>query len=208
MHDDLPKHEPDDQTIIRQLKDRNEDGLRALLQVHMPRVKAALEKRYGRRIDAEEIDTVVQQLLWKLWNRPDLYEEKKGTLGPWLLRIADNATKDLIKGVGRKRLRRAMLDDAGPFEAIEALDEKTSGPSPRQAEWLKALDEVRRGLPPRQQEVIDADIVAGGKAESERLAERLGTSKGAVEVARSKAWSRIREEFKRRGLALPEGAIK
>lgn len=203
-----PKHDPDDQTIIRQLKDRNEDGLRALLQVHMPRVRAALENRYGSRIDAEEIETVVQQLLWKLWNRPDIYDAKKGALGPWLVRIADNATKDLIKGVGRKRMRRAMQDDPDQLEAIESPIEAPSGPSPRQAEWLKALEEVRRTLPPRQQEVIDADIAADGKAESERLAERLGISKGAVEVARSKAWSRIREELKRRGLALPEGAIK
>lgn len=203
-----PKYDPDDETIIRQLKDRNEDGLRAVLQVHMPRVRAALEKRYGRRIDAEEIETVVQQLLWKLWNRPDIYDVKKGALGPWLVRIADNATKDLIKGVGRKRMRRAMQDDPEQFEAIESPIEESSGPSPRLAEWLKALEEVRRALPPRQQEVIDADIAADGKAESERLAERLGISKGAVEVARSKAWSRIREEFKRRGLALPEGAIK
>lgn len=208
MHNDPPNNDPDDATIIRQLKDHNEDGLRALLQVHMPRVKAALEKRYGRRIDAEEVDSVVQQILWKLWNRPDLYDATKGALGPWLVRIADNATKDLIKGVGRKRMRRAMLDDPEQFDAVEAPAEETGGPSPRQAEWLKALDEVRRSLPPRQQEVIDADIAANGKAESERLAQRLGISKGAVEVARSKAWSRIREEFKRRGLALPEGAIK
>ena len=203
-----PKHDPDDETIIRQLKDRNEYGLRALLNVHMPRVRAALENRYGRRIDAEEIETVVQQLLWKLWNRSDLYDAGKGTLGPWLVRIADNATKDLIKGVGRKRMRRALQDDSDVFEAIESPSEASSVPSPRQAEWLKALDEVRRALPSRQQEVIDADIAANGKAESERLAERLGISKGAVEVARSKAWSKIREEFKRRGLALPEGAIK
>ncbi len=206
---DHTRPEPDDKTIISQILNRNEEGLAALIRVHLPRVKAALEGRYRRVLDGEEVETVLQEVLWKLWAEPTAYDPGKGRLGPWLIRVADNAAKDLLKGAGRKQMRRALLKDPDDLALVPSSDGATSGavPTPRQNEWLKVLMEVRQSLPPRQKEIIDADLAAGGQADSLRLAERLGIAKGAVQVARSKAWGRIREEFKRRGLIPAEGMI-
>jgi len=191
--------QPDDTTIAVLILDRDEAGLRALLEVHGPRVKGWLNQRFAELLGPDEIDAVLNVAAFNAWRRIVQFDDARGSLGGWFLRIAHNAAVDCLRQPGQQRLDTVEdpTEYADPWSEAEDFSD-----DPELQRLTEAVNDIiDKELPPRQREVMLADLAADGHADSERLAARLGITVAAVHTARSKAHKRIREELAKRGLA-------
>ncbi|MEQ8768189.1 MAG: sigma-70 family RNA polymerase sigma factor [Planctomycetota bacterium] len=195
MSGDASERVREDGEIVEALRRREEDGLRRLLSVHGGRVRGWLRMRFAGRLADQDIAEILHESAYRAWRNVDRFEESKGTLGGWLLRIAGNVAIDLLRREGRQR--HELL---GP--AVEAA--RPAEPVPEGNGNLREV--VRRlidGLPRLQREILEADLAAGGTAEAEPLASELGTTVNSVYVSRSKARRKLAEEIRALGL-IPE----
>src|SRR4051812_5430757 len=84
-----------DSEIVPRMKNSDEDGLRALLLIHGPKVRGFLEKRHGYHVAAEAIN---ESALLIFVDKINTYSPAKGALGPWFLRIAHRKAIDIRRG--------------------------------------------------------------------------------------------------------------
>jgi DNA-directed RNA polymerase specialized sigma24 family protein len=96
-----------DADIVSRMKYSDEDGLRALLLVHGPKVRGFLERRHGYHVAAEAIN---ESALLIFVDKINTYNPAKGSLGPWFLRIAHRKAIDIRKGEDRKTFARLEFD--------------------------------------------------------------------------------------------------
>lgn len=189
----------DDTTIALLIMERNERGLRALLEVHGPKVKGSLRKAYRDVLAPDELDEILNQAAFNAWRRIDQFDDARGTLGAWFLAIARNAAVDYLRHGDRAGLD-LVEDPSQHIDPWSVAEDFSDDPALRRL--AKVVNEIiEHGLSPQQREVILADMAADGQADNERLADRLQTSVAAVHTARSKAHKRISEELAKRGLA-------
>lgn len=197
MNDPTPPTADDDIALL--MMEREEAGLRALLQVHGPAVKGSLRRTYRAVLSPEELEEVFNQAAANAWRNIGQFDDARGTLGAWFLAIARNAAIDYIRQGERQAV--VLVEDPSEYVDPWSVAEDFSD-DPVLKEIIEAVDHiVYHVLSPQQREVILADMAADGQANNERLADRLGTSVAAVHTARSKAHKRISEELVRRGLA-------
>ncbi len=183
-----------DRAIVEALRRRDEDGLRSLLSLYGGRVRGWLRGRFGGRLGESEIVEILHESAWNVWRRADRFDPTKGSLGGWFLRIAGNVAIDLLRREGRQR--HELLGSAIDGEARSS----TPAPIGPEAQRLQELvHHVVEGLPRLQREILRADLQAGGLAESDRLAEELGTSLNSIYVSRSKARRRLARELQALG---------
>ncbi len=130
----------------------------------------------------------------KAWKYRDRYDERRGTLPAWLVTVALNSAKDILKG--RRSVPTTTLEC--PEEAIDDYDNEPLSP-----ERLRLIDDVEEfvaSLPPKQQKVARADLASpDGTADSASLAKRIGSTQGAVRVHRHQYRKKFREHFASRG---------
>ncbi len=198
MNDPAPQ-QLDDTTIAVLIMDRDEEGLRSLLEAHGPAIKGALRKTYRDVLAPDEIEEVLNQAAFHAWRKISQFDDTRGTLGAWFLAIARNAAIDYLRQADRQRLD--LVED--PSEHVDpwSVAEDFSD-NPELQKLTEALNDIiDHVLSPQQREVVLADMAANGQADNERLADRLETSVAAVHTARSKAHRRISGELARRGLA-------
>jgi len=197
-----PNAQPDDLEIALSIMEGNPDGLRSLIRVHGPKVKGWLKKQYRHVLDDFELDEAFNTALQRVWKYADRYDDRKGKLASWFLRIARNAALSILRREQEESHHELEYepsydpaDDRGVGNMVESGD-----PVAKNDRTMKDLDDIIRKLPPLQQAIINADLAAAAdKADSARLAEMLDSSKNSIEVSRNKARTTIREEMLKRG---------
>lgn len=176
------------------LVDGDESVVPELIQAFSPKLLWILRDKFGDLLTDEERHDAMTTALLKAWKYRERYDESRGTLAGWLVTIAFNSAKDLLKG--RRSVDAASLEDPG--EVIDEFDDE-----PLSAERLAIIDEVEAfvaGLPPKQQEIARADLATpGGTADSAPLAKRLDTTQNAVRVQRNLYRKKFRGHFSSRG---------
>jgi len=191
MADDGSKVTDSDIALTMAMGDQG--GLRLLLERYGGRIKAFLVKYYSGSLQEGELNEAFNTAIYSIWRFADRYEESKGSLPSWCIRVAQNAARSIIRreaGYRSKNLEYdAMYDPAGDPPGDEAVEAAEQADDPRIEDLRKAVE----ALPALQKAIIRADLAAGGLADAGRLAEIHGTSKNAVYVSRSKA----RETLKR-----------
>lgn len=202
MDDDHPPHDNDGELAIR-LMLGEEDAFGEFIERHGPRVKGHLDAKCGSRTDLA--DEAFNIALAKVWNKAGVYDESKGPLGAWFLRIAVNTLIDLARK--EKRHRHKQIKEDSLIEEAKASDAEELSPKAAKAAERKrrdnqaAIRQVVESLPPQQQAIVWADTAhPDGQVPVAELAERLGTSENAIKAARSKARATLKKELARRGL--------
>ena len=165
--------------------DRSVDLLRFWYRRHADRVYRYARWRAGSREAAED---VVSDVFVEAWRSADAYDPEQGSVESWLLGIARNMMR---------RRRRRRKREAVPVDPSD-IDDRASGvPSPeddavtgdRRARLLEAVWELPRA---------DRDLVAlayGAELSSERIADLLETSPGAVRTRLHRVLQRLRNEL-------------
>ncbi|MBL7132886.1 MAG: sigma-70 family RNA polymerase sigma factor [Phycisphaerae bacterium] len=191
--------------IVLMMMEQDEEGLRLLLQRYGGRLKGFLVKNYAGVLQPGELEEALNTAVFNIWRFADRYDEGKGLLASWCIRIAQRAAQSIIRrefGYRGKNLEYdPSYDPAGDPPDAREIESRDRSDDPR----LKILHEAIEALPPLQKAIIQADLAAGGGlADAGRLAAIHGTTKNVIYVSRSKAREALRrhtEQYDRRVLS-------
>jgi len=182
-----------DADIALMMATGDQGGLRLFLERYGGRIKAFLVKFYGGNLQEGELDEAFNVAIFNVWRFADRYDEGKGSLPSWCIRIAQRAAQSILRRESSYRSKNleydVMYDPAGNPPDREAVDMRRPTDDPRLEVVRRAIDT----LPPLQKAIIQADLAAGGLADARRLAEIHGTSINSIYVSRCRA----RETLKR-----------
>lgn len=159
--------------------------LRFWYRRHADRVYRYARWRTGSRDAAED---VVSDVFVEAWRSADAYDPEQGSVESWLLGVARNVMR-------RRRSRREREPE--PVDPSELDDLASGAPSPddetvtadTRARLLEAVWELPRA---------DRDLVAlayGAELSSERIAELLESTPGAVRTRLHRVLRRLRDEL-------------
>ncbi len=194
-----------DVDIVLMMMEHDEEGLRLFLKRYGGRLKGFLVKYYAGVLQPGELDEALSTAAFNIWRFADRYDEGKGSLASWCIRIAQRAAQSIVRrefGYRGKNLEYdPSYDPAGDLPGKQEAEPSDRSDDPR----LKVLHAAIDALPPLQKAIIQADLAAGdGLADAGRLAAIHGTSKNAIYVSRFKAREALRrqaEQYNRRALS-------
>lgn len=200
MKDDQP---PDvsDSDIALMLMERSEEALRLLLLRYAVRIKAYLRKYYGDVLAKPELKEAFDETVARVWRFADRYDESKGTLVSWFIRIAQRAAETILRR--EKRHRHQELAEDMEYDPAGRIpnEEECQPPDRKKDQVLKDFDIEIENLPDLQKAIIKADLAAGegGVADGGRLAELRGTTRNSILVSRHKAKENLHKAMLKRG---------
>jgi len=164
------------------LAQKEVDALLALSERHSRLAYSLAFRILGDPGWAEE---VVQDVLLRLWNRPEMYDPARGDLRAWLLRVVHNAA---VSGLRSKRGSTRTHEQS--YEAFDLFEGGTEDPADAAWRTLKA-EAVRAAietLPSAQRRTLEMAYYDGlSQSEiAERMGEPLGTVKTRVRLGLKK----------------------
>jgi len=121
-------------TLLRAIHDRADS--RSWEEFHGRYAPLVYSVARRQRLDPEECEEVVQQVMLSLARRIESYDRERGTFRRWLMAITFNGIRDVANR--RKRERRLLVSDA-----VDALDRaesaESSGSEPSAAAEAEAM---------------------------------------------------------------------
>lgn len=141
-------------------------------------------------------EEVVQDVLFRLWSRPSLYDPARGELRTWLLTVTHHAAVDALRGrrgKGRRREQGTELIELYPAEGDDPAELAWRGV---QAESVRAaVDE----LPEDLRQLLELAYYEG--MTQTEIASHLGQPLGTVKSRVRAAMGRLREALRSVGTA-------
>jgi DNA-directed RNA polymerase specialized sigma24 family protein len=182
-----------DSDIALMMATGDQGGLRLLIDRYGGRIKAFLFKRFRSVLQEGELAEALNVTFYNIWRFADRYEEGKGTLASWCIRIAQRAAQSILRRETKYRAKNleydATYDPAGdPHEDGMVADELGDDPK------LDVLPQAIEMLPPLQKAIVKADLAANGVADARRLAEIHGTTINSIYVSRTKAHENLKRQ--------------
>jgi len=141
---------PDDESLLRGVRAGDHGAFALLVERYADLAYRVAYRQLGNREDAED---AVQAVLLKLWERPDAWDERRGTkFTTWLYRVIVNRCLD-------ERTRRKPAPLADDFEITDARpgqDEQFD-----QQQRLTLIDRYIGELPERQRAALNLCFYVG-----------------------------------------------
>lgn len=163
-----------DEQLVLLLADNDAHALAELAERHARPVYALALRILG---DAGWAEEVAQDVLLRLWTKPELYDARRGDLRRWLLSVTHHAAIDGLRG----RRGTARARDGGP-EALNGLAHPSEDPA--ESAWRTVRAETVRAalsaLPDAQREAVEL-MYYGGLSQAE-VAARTGQPLGTVKT--------------------------
>lgn len=159
-----------------------------LFDFFAPRIYAYLLRL---RLDPGVADELTQDVMTTLWQKADLFDRSKSSVGTWLFRIARNRRIDLLR-----RDREDMVADARTSDTPDpapALDDSLDL-SQREASIRAAL----RLLPQEQLDLVRLAFFEG--LSHGEIATQTGLPLGTVKSRLRLAFTRLRRELESNGV--------
>lgn len=193
----------DDLRIIFGLMEDEEvlkdEALRELLRKYGGIIRGMVRKKYGDDLQEDEVQDVLIRTATKAWRYADSFDDRKASLGTWLVSIALREATDVLK---ENISEFDWIEDEGSipdgFSDEEAIEDGEVD-SKEEKKLFRDLDAVIDALPSLQRAIIRADLKCGGTADAERLAELHGSTKNSIYVSRKKAKKKIELELNKLG---------
>jgi RNA polymerase sigma factor (sigma-70 family) len=189
----------DDIDIALMMMDGDPEGARWLLKKYGGKVKAGLRREFHQVLADPEINEALNVAALNAFRAAPQYDESKGSLQAWFYQIARNAARNILRGEKRHEAIPLEFDPPQPAE-VDAQEDDHDHPEQR---MLSDLREAIASLPRFQKAIIEADLASGETADSQRLAQTLGSTRNSIYVLRSQAISKLREDMRRRGYQTP-----
>lgn len=191
--------------IVLMMMDRDEEGLRLFLEKYGGRLKGFLVKYYAGVLQPGELEEALSTATFNIWRFAERYDESKGSLASWSIRIAQRAAQSIIRREFGYREKNLEYDPSYDPAGDPPGEEEAKASDHSDDQRLKVLYEAIETLPPLQKAIIQADLAAGGGlADAGRLAAIHGTTENVIYVSRSKAKEALRkyaEQYDRRALS-------
>lgn len=157
-----------DEELLRRIARRDPAALASLYDRYAPLVYG-LARRIVR--DEGQAEDLVQEVFLRVWNRPQVYDQGRGSFRAWLLSVAHHLAVDLIRRRRREvTYQEKLADSFDPPDPFEKVISQVDG-----AKVRSLLDR----LPPEQRQVVVLAYFEGltQREIAERLGEPLGTVK-------------------------------
>lgn len=184
--------------IVLLMLDREQEGIVRLLRAYARRVKLSLLRHFQGILSEEEADEVIQEAAFKAWEKAEKFDDADGTLGGWFYIIAYHTAVDALRRLPDGDQRPLPLEIEPEFTArVPAVIDEDEELSTDECNAL--LMEIET-LGEKQRVIIKADMAAGGEADTEYLAKKLGVSKQTIYSYRNKAHKALRRRLERHGM--------
>jgi RNA polymerase sigma-70 factor (ECF subfamily) len=167
--------------------DADKTAFAELFDVMAPKVKGFLIAGGAANDVAED---VMQEVMFKLWNKAGMYDPVKSSVSTWIFTIARNARIDLIR-----KERRPDLDPEDP--AIKPVAAKSQDDEMDIILKAEKLRDVLQSLPPDQLEVVRLSYY--GDLSHGEIAQKINIPFGTVKSRLRLALTRLKsamEELK------------
>jgi RNA polymerase sigma factor (sigma-70 family) len=184
------------QVMAARLRNGNEGSLEEILRELGPSLATRLKKQFSSLLTAEDIDDVLAQMLFRLWEHRADYRAELAPFSLWCYLIARNIALDEIRNKVR---RNASLSALWSELRGSHLPSEPVNPSP----LLNALGRALSMLAPDERQILLASV-SGEEAWAAKLAPALGQSANALRQRRFRAMSKVRKELTRLGFSPPE----
>lgn len=161
---------------------RDRDAFMRIYDHFWPRLVSDLARLGVAEGQAQEL---AQEALFKLWQRPDLFDPTHAALSTWIFRVARNLW---IDGVRRDQ-RFAEADDA--MALLEALPADPGDEARQQQETEERLAAALAALPPDQATVIRLSYYEARTQHD--IATALGLPLGTVKSKIRLAFAKLRQ---------------
>jgi len=179
------------QEIAARIVAADERALEELLHELGPLLAGRLRSRFANALSPEDIDDVLAQTLYRIWEHRRSYQADRAPFALWCYVIARNIALDVIRA---KAKEKEVL--SGLWAELRERAEPPDSPSWRPA--LAALQQLVIGLHPVDRRILFASV-GGEEAWAAKLAPELGLSPGNVRQRRFRALAKLRDEMARRG---------
>jgi RNA polymerase sigma-70 factor (ECF subfamily) len=185
---------------MRRVAEHDGEALAELYDLYAPRVFGLCLRILNERQIAEDL---LQEVFVRAWERAELFQQSRGSVGAWLMGIARNSCIDqLRRQQARPQLAEPRDDGATagglPFE--EALPDP-QGDVPDRVAALERAALVRRAmgrLNAEQQMVIELSYFRG--LTRREIAQRLSWPEGTVHTRARLALQNLRQQLSEMGL--------
>jgi RNA polymerase sigma-70 factor (ECF subfamily) len=147
-------------------------------RAHQRRVRAAAQRVV---IDAGAAEDVTQEVFLKLWQRPELFDQRRGSLAAFLCVMARSRALDRLRADGALDRARGRL--AEQFAVFEPTVSEEPVAALIRRDESEELGQAMRRLPAAQREALT--LAYGGEMNSVEIARR-------THVGRATARSRLR----------------
>lgn len=196
MPDGTPPQVDDEELVLRMM-DEDETALADLLSVYGGKILGFLIQTYGSALDRSECELVLHYAAYNVWRFADRFDPSRCSLRGWFIRVAQNAAISFIR-----QEKKHMGKELEYVDGYDPMDECSSDdpPADEKDRWevTQLRDIIENELSPSERLITESDLAAGGEADSDWLAEKLGSSKNSVYAMRSKARAKIRKSMMNR----------
>lgn len=190
-------------TLASRLQSGDQEVLRAILHQFGGIAAHHLRSILPSLKDAD-LEEVLGEALFRLWNARDCYDESKGTLLNWFINIARNVALDSLK----LSWRQVQLLER-PFSLADMIASKQNEASlPRRSAAQDDLQQILGTLGETDRRIIHAYACLSGTGNwTHALVDELGLSPGALRTRAHRIMTRLRREMLQRGYVVLQGAL-
>ncbi len=137
---------------------------------------------------------VLQEAFLTAWRKADLYNQKRGNVGTWLIVLCRNLAIDHYRVKMRLASRHVELESAAELLVAQSDDPAHSAMAVEDGRLLRL---ALMQLPPEQKQVIEMAYFQG-MSQSE-IAEATGTPLGTVKTRTRQAMMKLRDHLQQAG---------
>lgn len=190
-----PRQDPtaSDISTVALLKQRDQSGLRRLLENYGPKIKWYLQTEFKGSLDDTGVHDALNEAAFRAWRFIDSFDPDKGTLRAWFYKLTRNCALAILEQQNQERPTIQMEHwDLPSFMALHTPQDHE--PTPKHRRFLEDLWKCIGKLSKLQKRIILADLKAAGDvADADDLAAAFRTSKNSIYASRSIARKAIRE---------------
>jgi RNA polymerase sigma-70 factor (ECF subfamily) len=141
----------DEDALVGRCLNGDNEAFRPLVQRHQRVVFSVAFRMLGTRADAEDVS---QQAFADAYAALDRFrsEGRKNAFSTWVIRIAINRCKDILKS--KKRTEEPLDAEVASREAMFAHDTRDPESHPAQAHARRALEQALQKVPDKYREVL------------------------------------------------------
>lgn len=174
-----------DAEIVRALRASDDEGVKALLAQHGPRILGALRGRFGSKVPDDMLQDALNDTAMGLLEHPQRLEDV-GNLAGFVYVSVRNATYRRLET--EQAQRHAPLPENAEAR-IAAPADLPDDPSRRSERIRAALED----LSPLERDVLDLDIASDFKMSAREIADALGTTEATVYATRNRIRSKLQK---------------
>jgi RNA polymerase sigma factor (sigma-70 family) len=179
------------QEIAAKLARGEESALEEVLYELGPGLAARLRGHFANVLSLEDIDDVLAQMLYRIWEHRHTYQADRAPFPVWCYVIGRNIALDMIRAKSKEKEVLSAL-----WSELRARARPHEGSSSGSA--VAALQQILAEMHPVDRSIL-FESVGGHEAWAAKLAPELGLSPGNVRQRRFRALAKLREEMARRG---------